>query len=741
MNEVEIPLKVTGIGAMKAELRELKGAIANATDPAEFERLTQQAGQLTDKIKDTNTAIKDMATGSKFESLGNQFGSLKDSLMSLDFEEASERASVFARNLGTLNAADIGKSITGLGKTIGILGQAFVKLGVQILMNPIFLLVAVITAIVAAVLVFLNKIGVLQKILDFLMVPIKALIDGFKSLTDWLGLTSFAAEDNAQRMMKANEQISESSKKRTERLNAQYDHEINMAKIAGKDTTDLELKKSKEIDKEAKRRKEAAKDALRALRKLDDEDNNQKIKDLRKQIDEENKIIREGRYKRKEIRAQEKADEAASEKKANDEAAALAQAAYEKAKERAKTNAANRLKAARELRDFELSQIKDTNEREIALVNEKYKRLAEDLKVDQSKTAEEKAKYTAMYLAQQEQELNTINDARIKTEQDNLKKGNELIADLQLQLMEEGTAKELAMTKAKYNKLREAVLNDITLTEQQRLDLISLYNQQEEAENQRRIDAANKQQADRLKQLNDEALGAKDALALKLQQLQEAYDAELLLAQNNEELKKALRERYDSDKLQAEQTASKTSIDEAQKERDAKLQLASDVVNGVTALGNAFIKDQKKLAKFNKAAALIQIGIDTAKAISSLVSASQSNPLNGVTFGAAGIAQFASGIIQIATNIAKAKQLLSSGGTGSISGGGGSAGGGEGGSANVATQVPASTQLFGAPNQGNVVSAGGGNANNNMTVTAVVSETQITNVQNKITKINKNAEL
>ena len=36
MNEVEIPLKITGIGAIKAELRELKGAIADATDPEQI---------------------------------------------------------------------------------------------------------------------------------------------------------------------------------------------------------------------------------------------------------------------------------------------------------------------------------------------------------------------------------------------------------------------------------------------------------------------------------------------------------------------------------------------------------------------------------------------------------------------------------------------------------------------------------------------------------------------------------
>jgi hypothetical protein len=107
---------------------------------------------------------------------------------------------------------------------------------------------------------------------------------------------------------------------------------------------------------------------------------------------------------------------------------------------------------------------------------------------------------------------------------------------------------------------------------------------------------------------------------------------------------------------------------------NARLQVASDITNGLTALGNAFIKDQKKLEKFNKAAALIQIGIDTAKAISALVAASNANPANAVTFGGAGIAQFGAGLAQILTNIAKAKQILSSSSSGSSTptlGGGG----------------------------------------------------------------------
>jgi hypothetical protein len=118
------------------------------------------------------------------------------------------------------------------------------------------------------------------------------------------------------------------------------------------------------------------------------------------------------------------------------------------------------------------------------------------------------------------------------------------------------------------------------------------------------------------------------------------------------------------------------------------------------------------------------------------------NPLNSVTAGGAGIAQFAAGIIQIATNVAKAKQILSSPSSTPSAGGGG--GGGDTGGTSAATALPQAAQLFGQGNNSNTFNAGGGSTsggNNNMTVTAIVSETQVTNVQNKINMINKNAEL
>lgn len=108
---------------------------------------------------------------------------------------------------------------------------------------------------------------------------------------------------------------------------------------------------------------------------------------------------------------------------------------------------------------------------------------------------------------------------------------------------------------------------------------------------------------------------------------------------------------------------------------EAKQLLQDSVVKGAEALTSLLIKDAEKAEKVQKAIALAQIAIDTAKAISSLTANSEANPLNSVTGGLAGIAQFAGGIARILANVAQAAALLkapspTAGLSGSSSGGG-----------------------------------------------------------------------
>jgi hypothetical protein len=206
MNEVDIPLKITGIGAMKAELRELKGAIADATDPAQMAALSARAGELKDKIGDANEAVNVFASGSKFEQVSNSLGGIKDSLMSLDFEEANEKAKVFGQVMGKLNPADLAKGFGAFMGTLKMVGMQFIKLGIQILANPIFLLVAAITLIVVAIGVFLKKMGILETVLKITFMPILLIVKAFQALTDALGFTDSAAEENSATIKKATEE-------------------------------------------------------------------------------------------------------------------------------------------------------------------------------------------------------------------------------------------------------------------------------------------------------------------------------------------------------------------------------------------------------------------------------------------------------------------------------------------------------------------------------------------------------
>lgn len=94
---------------------------------------------------------------------------------------------------------------------------------------------------------------------------------------------------------------------------------------------------------------------------------------------------------------------------------------------------------------------------------------------------------------------------------------------------------------------------------------------------------------------------------------------------------------------------------------NAEVQIATDLTSILGNLGNIFIKNQQKNEEFQKKVAIVQLGIDTAKAISGAVAQAQSIPFPG------NIAAIVAGIAAVTANIAKAKQLLSKvGSSGSI---------------------------------------------------------------------------
>jgi len=132
-----------------------------------------------------------------------------------------------------------------------------------------------------------------------------------------------------------------------------------------------------------------------------------------------------------------------------------------------------------------------------------------------------------------------------------------------------------------------------------------------------------------------------------------------------------------------------------------------------------------------KGLALGQVAIDTATSISSLMAVSEANPLNTLTFGGAGIAQYATGIIRILANVAQAKSILSS-----VPGGGSA----PSTSISVPTAEAPVTPTF-TPNAPTALDQTSLNAIGNVAARAYVVESDITGSQKRIRRIENSARI
>ena len=758
MNEVEIPLKIGGIAAIKAELRDLQGQIANATDAGTMTELAQRAGELKDQLKDANEQVAVFSTGSKFEAVSNSFAGIKGDLMSLDFEGASEKAKVFATTLGNIKPGDISKAFNGLTSTIGTIGKAFVSLGQTLLTNPIYLIAAVIAGVIAITVMLADKLGYLDQAAEAAGIVFDALIEVIKEFGASLGIAASESEEFVA-MQEANKAANEAVEKST----------TDVMLVTNEVATAFDLAKQGVISKDEALAtyNEKLGDTFGAATTLAEAEalyvskTEAYIQATMARARAEVFAKKAAEADAKAITARTKDQTTAGDKLSSyidqNKKSAYSIAAstgliglavtavYDKMDESGKT-LAERQKIRVKEEEKRQGKIADMYQKEAAESLKTALKLEKDNEItnksQQKKTGTHKKESEAR-IKESQAEAKRLADIANKENAERIKR-----EDAQFELMN-----KLTMSQAEYDKQKLTeefdkqmeIANGNAELEKILLDKLG---KDKAAIDQKYADEAAKkakEEADKLavaKKAADDLIFNLNATQQEkdIKSLEEKLEADRKVIGDNAAAQLQLTAKFEEDKKAIEKKYALERIENAQKERDAKLAFAQQIVSGVSEVGGMLIKDQKKLEKFNKASALIQIGIDTAKAISALVAASQANPLNGPTAGLAGVAQFASGIIQIATNIAKAKQILTSGGSGTPSGGGGG-GSSEASSTNVAQQVPQAAQLFGSANAGGTMSAGGTSNESSMTVTAVVSETQVTNVQNKINKINKNAEL
>ena len=193
------------VATLKQEFKALKDLQSQAGSSEEMVKFASAAGQANDKMKDVNEQAAIFSGGTAFEQAGTAIGQVGDSIMSLDFEGAAEKAK---------SLTEITSKMSFSGATAGLksLGTTFVQLGKSLLTNPIFVLAVVIVAIGAAVMALLNKFGLLKPILDGIKKAIGFITDAFSALTDAIGITNNAEEAAAKKQ----EEQHKEQKKRTE---------------------------------------------------------------------------------------------------------------------------------------------------------------------------------------------------------------------------------------------------------------------------------------------------------------------------------------------------------------------------------------------------------------------------------------------------------------------------------------------------------------------------------------------
>jgi hypothetical protein len=342
-------------------------------------------------------------------------------------------------------------------------------------------------------------------------------------------------------------------------------------------------------------------------------------------------------------------------------------------------------------------------------------------KEEEQKLADERAaKKLELDIKQHERDLKLI-EAQGKNTYSLKRK----ILNEELELLKLQNKKETDEYKNKFNEIRA-----LDLAEKKRKDDEALKDFEERK----------KKNIELSKELNDQAeenkLRTQNYWSDQAKILQEKTDKEKTIRKSN------LQEEVDDyvKNLEEQKILNQLRIDDEERKRLAIIGIAQSTLNGLVALAQIGIKNEKKLEQAQKIAALIQIGIDTAIAISGIVKAATQDKKNLVTGGLDIPLKIAAGIATVLANMAKAKQILSSAGSS-----------GSGPSLSTAA-IPTSTSATnagggvtmeqGPAQQGQTIANANliNNAMNNQNmIRAVVVETDITDSQRRVRGIEDRA--
>jgi len=746
---IQIEIDGKSITELRELFDELEESVAAATDPKQMEEFAQAAGKVQNRIQEVDRAIENATAGSPFEAMSKQLGGVGESLRRLDFKDALSQAQMLA----TTSKGISFKSAIG---SVKMLGQTFMTLGKALLANPLFLIAAVIAAIVVAIVKLMDELGLLKiimdavsEVFDFFMGIINDVIDTLKEFTDWLGWTNHAAQEAAQEQADAAKSISDSWSKMSEGVIQDLDHQIKLRQIEGESTVDLERQKLMAIAARAKLEREALEAQMRAAVIKGDLDE-EELADLQEQL-RVAKLAYKGTLQEIEaFDAQVRADE----KKAEEDAQQKRLEAYEKRQQAAEKFNENRIKAERQIQDLIIENMEEGLDKQLAEINANYDRQIEDVKADETLLQTEKDTIIAQFEEQREARQREAREAQ------------------QAEELADEIAFQTALSKLKIDIIEDDTQKAKALLDQQRADELAKLEAQfvDHEDYQLMVDAVN----EKYRQMRAEAdqLESEQKIQARMSEIDTllgleatSFDQRMALLEEQRELELEQKDLTEAEMLAIDEKYSQLRRDLIEQEKQQRmsaiqgtLDVFSQGIGAVSALSDFILGQQEENAEEGSEAEekaakerfetnkKLQIGnalIQTAQAAIAAYSAAAATPIVGPFLAPiAAAAAVAAGL----ANVAKISSQKFESPRASSGGGGG--GGDTGPSYTSSGGATPAYNFYGNPFNQPMGAEGGGDSDmggkpesQEMVVKAYVLESDITTTQNKISKIQNLAEL
>jgi len=645
--------------SLKQELRALHNAMLEMdTASAEFQKASQRASQLKDQIGDLAQEVNANAGGA-FETASNNVALFQSRLLSLDFAGAGQALTNLATNIRAINFATLTQELGGFIKGI-------IDMGKSLLMNPLFLIPALITGIVIY----------------------------WKELTNLWNSGKIATLEKAKATLEAQAKTLERQialEKKLEGATADtYEKEVDLLykriKSAETEVRLAQLKRDTEARTEAISKKEEAIHQLKLLQAEKQNEINTALLDARKLIDPTFEL------EQKKLDASKKYREAQQEIIKQEEAKIQLQRASEKFVGNINsklTNQTNQLQNQSNVQRGNGSMLMMQNQQEekkhltfqrqlsvqeqalenrkkdLALLDEAIKKSEEGVKSEESE--QEKQARREEYRRKAEEKRNKrLEDAK-KLEEE-IKEIEERIAEINRSGMSQQEKELFELEKKQkierdtYDKAKksEAEKQQLRLAhEKEYQEILDKYDKEEEEKERAKQEA--------LRKLNQEALIAKQQQLIELQSsIDEADEAnyQATLSQQQREILAVQDKYFEQIELAKANNLDITALEEAKnrelgvindkyrKEEEQKqialnqkrVQLAGDVFGALSTLASSFSakseQDAKKQFEVVKAFNLAQAIVATYTAVNNALTAG-GNPAKlatGAQFVEAGIA-------------------------------------------------------------------------------------------------------